>query len=109
MSICSPFFRPAPPNIACPYTKWILRRSLFFSGLFLLLLAAHLCHSGVLWEGETLPLASAMQMARGSTLYRDAWFDKPLLVPAVYLLWGARSGFALRIAGALYALLCCLL
>ena len=75
--------------------------------MFVLLLAAHLFHSGVLWEGETLPLASAMQMARGSVLYRDVWFDKPLLVPAIYLLWGARIGVVLRIAGALYALLCC--
>jgi hypothetical protein len=81
----------------------ILRRFPFFSLLFVLLLAAHLSHSGVLWEGETLPLASAMQMAHGSILYRDIWFDKPLLVPAIYLLWGAKSGIALRIAGATYA------
>ncbi len=46
-------------------------------------------------------------MTRGSTLYRDVWFDKPLLVPAIYLLWGARIGVVLRIAGAVYALLCC--
>jgi hypothetical protein len=87
----------------------ILRRSLFFAGLFALLLAAHLAHSAALWEGETLPLASALQMIRGSVLYRDVWFDKPPLVPAVYLLWGARIGPVLRVAGAVYAMLACLL
>lgn len=86
-----------------------LRRSLFFAGLFALLLAAHLAHSGVLWEGETLPLASALQMIRGSILYRDVWFDKPPLVSAVYLLWGAKIGPVLRVAGAVYALLACIL
>ena len=45
-----------------------------------------------------------MQMKRGMTLYRDVFFDKPLLVPAVYLLWGAQAGWALRLAGAVYAL-----
>jgi hypothetical protein len=75
--------------------------------LFLLLLAAHLLESGILWEGETLPLASAMQMLRGSVLYRDVWFDKPLLVPVIYLLWGAHIGPVLRIAGAVYALIAC--
>ncbi|HWE51628.1 MAG TPA: hypothetical protein VG273_17680 [Bryobacteraceae bacterium] len=84
-----------------------MRRFLFFAGLFLLLLTAHLFESGVLWEGETLPLASAMQMMHGGVLYRDIWFDKPLLVPAVYLLWGAHIGPALRIAGAIYALIVC--
>jgi len=75
--------------------------------LFLLLLGAHLCHAGVLWEGETLPLAAAMQMMRGSVLYRGVWFDKPPLVPGVYLLWGAHPGPVLRTAGAVYALLAC--
>src|SRR5438445_13356554 len=83
----------------------VLRRYLYFSALFAILLAAHLAHSGVLWEGEVLPLAVALQMKRGAVIYRDAWFDKPPLVPAVYLLWGAATGPALRVAGALYALL----
>lgn len=84
-----------------------LRRILFFTAIFLLLLAAHLAHTGVLWEGDTLPLASAQQMIHGGVLYRDIWFDKPLLVPAVYLLWGAEPGAVLRLAGAIYALLAC--
>jgi len=74
-----------------------------------LLLAAHLCHSGVLWGEEDLPLAAASRMLHGGVLYRDIWFDKPPLLPAVYLLWGARIGPVLRVAGALYAFLCCVL
>ena len=85
----------------------VLRRSLYFVALFILLLLAHLAHSGVLWEGEVLPLAVALQLKRGAVIYRDAWFDKPPLVPVVYLLWGAAIGPVLRIAGALYALLAC--
>jgi hypothetical protein len=77
--------------------------------LFALLLAAHLLHSGVLWAEEGLPLAAALQMVRGSVLYRQIWFDKPPLVPAIYLLWGAHAGAALRFAGAIYAFACCLL
>ena len=63
----------------------------------------------MLWEGETLPLAAALQMKRGAVLYRDVWFDKPPLVPAVYLLWGAATGAPLRMAGAVFDLLACLL
>jgi hypothetical protein len=74
-----------------------------------LLLAAHLCHSGVLWAEEDLPLAAGLRMLHGAALYRDVWFDKPPLVPAIYLLWGARIGAVLRVAGAIYALLACLL
>lgn len=60
----------------------------------------------MLWTEESLPLAAALQMKHGSVLYRDIWFDKPPLLPAIYLLWGVRIGAVLRIAGALYALLC---
>ena len=54
----------------------------------------------MLWAEEDLPLAAALQMGHGSVLYRDIWFDKPPLVPAIYLLWGAKIGPVLRIAGA---------
>jgi hypothetical protein len=37
-------------------------------------------------------------------IYRDVWFDKPPLVPAIYLLWGVKIGWLLRLAGAIYAL-----
>lgn len=66
-----------------------------------------MCHTSILWEGDTLPLAAAEQMLHGKVLYRDIWFDKPPLLPALYLLWGARPGWMLRLADALYALLSC--
>ncbi len=71
-----------------------------------LTLGAHWAHSGVLWADDTLPLASAMQVWRGQTLYGGVWFDKPPLVSWIYLLWGATDGTPLRVAGAVYALLC---
>lgn len=83
------------------------RTRLLFLTLFTLLLAARLCHLDILWAEETLPLAAAAQMARGKMLYRDLWFDKPPLVAATCLAWGARDGLPLRLAGALYALLAC--
>jgi len=58
----------------------------------------------VLWAEEDLPLAVALQMKHGAVIYRDVWFDKPPLVPAIYLLWGVKIGWLLRLAGAIYAL-----
>ena len=81
----------------------------FFAALFLLLLAARLCHIEILWAEEDLPMAAAVQMKLGKTLYRDAWFDKPPLLPSLYLAWGVRAGWVLRVAGALYALGACAL
>lgn len=63
----------------------------------------------MLWTEETLPLAAALQMKHASVLYRDIWFDKPPLLPVIYLLWGVRIGVVLRVAGALYGFLCCVL
>jgi hypothetical protein len=80
---------------------------LFFPILFMLVLAARLCHFDILWAEETLPLAAASQMERGKVLYRDLWFDKPPLLAWTYLAWDARDGFPLRLAGALYVLLAC--
>lgn len=77
---------------------------LFFLLLFLGVLAARLCHSGILWAEEGLPTAAAGEMLRGKVLYRDLWFDKPPLLAAVYLLWAAHTGWLLRLAGALYVL-----
>jgi hypothetical protein len=48
-------------------------------------------------------------MLHGKTLYLEAWFDKPPLVPAIYLLWGVQIGWVLRLAGALYAFAACLM
>jgi hypothetical protein len=86
-----------------------LRRNLFFLGLFAFLLAAHLRHAGVLWAEEDLPLAVALQMKHGATIYRDVWFDKPPLVPSIYLMWGVATGPLLRVGGAVYTLIACLL
>lgn len=82
---------------------------LFFAVLFAVLAASRLCHIGILWEGETLPLAAAVQMLDGKVLYRDVWYDKPPLAPAINLLWGGLTGWPLRLAGALYALGACAL
>ena len=86
-----------------------MRLRLFFAALFLTLLAARLCHVDVLWAEEDLPMAAADQMKFGKTLYRDVWFDKPPLLASIYLAWGVRTGWVLRVAGALYALLACAL
>ena len=83
------------------------KTSTFFALLCAALAASRLCHIGILWEGDALPIAAAGQMLGGRTLYRDIWYDKPPLVPAFYLLSGARPGWALRLEDALFALLCC--
>ena len=83
------------------------KSKLFFVLLFALLAATRLCHLGILWTEENLPMAAAQQMADGKTLYRDAWFDKPPLIAAFYVPLGARPGWPLRLTGALYALLVC--
>jgi hypothetical protein len=83
------------------------RTRLLFALLAVLLIAGRMCHNHILWEGDTLPLATAAQMLHGKALYREIWFDKPPLVPAIYLLSGAQPGWALRLEDALYALLAC--
>lgn len=84
-----------------------MKTPFFFVLLFALLLGARLCHLRVLWAEDNLPLAAAGQMLTGKTLYRDIWFDKPPLVAAINLLWAAKAGWPLRLAGSLYALLAC--
>jgi hypothetical protein len=77
---------------------------LIFLLLAVVVAAARLCHSRVLWADDTLPLAAAIDVARGKVLYRDVWFDKPALVAWINLLWGARAGVLLRLAGAAYVI-----
>ncbi|MGH9668311.1 MAG: hypothetical protein ACRD9L_28150 [Bryobacteraceae bacterium] len=81
-----------------------LALALLFGGL----LATRLCHAGIVWVEEAYPTAAAIQMLDGKVLYRDVWFDKPPLFPALYVLWDARTGVPLRIAGAVYIFLACL-
>lgn len=75
--------------------------------LFLGLLVARLCHSAIVWVEEAYPTAAAIQILDGKVLYRDVWFDKPPLSALVYLLWDARTGIILRIAGAVFVFACC--
>jgi hypothetical protein len=93
------------PNIIVCSVRF--NSKLFFVLLFALLAATRLCHLGILWAEENLPMAAAQQMVDGKTLYRDAWFDKPPLIAAFYAPLGARPGWPLRLTGALYALLVC--
>jgi len=76
----------------------------FFLLLFATLFGARLCHHGILWEPETLPMAAAKQMLLGKVLYLDIWYDKPPLVAVYYVLFGAQ----VRLAGAVYSLLGCI-
>lgn len=77
---------------------------IFYALLFALILLLRLCHSNIVWVEEGYPLAAASEMLRGKLLYNEIWFDKPPLFPAFYMLWGALTGWPLRIAGALYVL-----
>ena len=81
----------------------------FFAVLLVFLTALHFCHARVLWTEEDLPIAAARQILLGKALYSQIWFDKPPLVPLLYLLWGARIGLTLRLFGALYLWVCCLI
>jgi hypothetical protein len=58
---------------------------------------------------EAYPTAAAIQILNGKALYRDVWFDKPPLSAYLYLLWDARIGITLRIAGTVFIFLCCLM
>ena len=86
---------------------WRLSRRALFLALFAVVLALRLCHIAILWEGDAYPLAAAQQLLHGKMLYRDLWFDKPPLLPAAYLLFGAQPGWPLRLAGAGFVLLAC--
>jgi len=58
---------------------------------------------------EAYPTAAAIQILHGKGLYSNIWFDKPPLSAYLYLLWDARIGIPLRIAGAVFIFLCCLM
>jgi len=77
--------------------------ALLFAGIAI----ARLCHSGIVWVEEAYPTAAAIQILSGKMLYRDVWFDKPPLSALVFLLWDARIGVTLRIAGAAFVFACC--
>src|SRR5579862_2873842 len=79
-------------------TRW------WFAALAAVVIGARLLQSSVLWADDNLPLAAALQVALGKILYRDVWYDKPPLVVWIDLLWDARTGILLRLAGAAYVL-----
>lgn len=79
----------------------------FWVSLTGILLASRLCHLNILWADEDYHLAAAVQMLHGKMLYRDLWYDKPPLSAMVALLFGAWSGWPLRIAGSLFAAASC--
>lgn len=62
-----------------------------------------------MWVEEGYPTAAAIQILDGKALYRDVWFDKPPLSPYLYVLWDARIGWVLRVAGAIFVWLCSLM
>ena len=86
----------------------IRREKLVLVLLALGLLATRLTHSAIVWVEEAYPTAAAIQLLHGLPLYRGFWFDKPPLQAFIYLLWDARIGVPLRIAGAVFVFLCCL-
>jgi hypothetical protein len=82
---------------------------LFWSCLSAAVLASRLCHVNLLWADEDYHLAATIQTLHGKLPYRDFWYDKPPLNLAFYLTFGARTGWLLRVADALFVCLCCAL
>ncbi len=85
------------------------RDALFWSCLAAAIVASRLCHINILWADEDYHLAAAIQTLHGKLPYRDFWYDKPPLNLAFYLLFGAKTGMALRLADSAFVLLCCAL
>ncbi|GIU75233.1 MAG: hypothetical protein KatS3mg004_2320 [Bryobacteraceae bacterium] len=81
-----------------------MARPVVWLAIFVLALVPRLCHLRVVWVEEGYPLAAAAEMLHGRLLYRDLWFDKPPLFPALYLLAGAQPGWPLRLLGAAFVL-----
>ncbi|MEZ5403997.1 MAG: hypothetical protein R2729_30230 [Bryobacteraceae bacterium] len=84
-------------------------RRLAWAALFAAIGTLRLTQGDVLWVEECYPAAAAIQVLHGKLPYRDFVFDKPPLSIGFYLLFGAQTGVALRIAGSLYVLLCAFL
>lgn len=81
-----------------------MRAAIVFTLIAAGVVVARLFHASALWADDYLPLAAAMQVAHGKALYKEVWFDKPPLVAWIYLLWGARAGIWLRLAGSAYVI-----
>src|SRR5437016_984449 len=81
----------------------------FWISLTGILLLSRLCHVNILWADEDYHLAAAIQMLHGKMLYRDLWYDKQPLNAIVTLLFGALSGWPLRIAASVFTTASCVL
>src|SRR5215469_5565485 len=79
----------------------------FWTVIAAVLLASRLCHAYILWADEDYHLAAAIQILHGKMLYRDLWYDKPPLAALLTLLFAARDGWPLRVAGTVIALASC--
>jgi hypothetical protein len=75
--------------------------------LALVVIACRLAHVDLLWVEEAYGLAAAREILAGKSLYSQIWFDKPPIYAWIYLLWGAKTGLILRLAGAAHVLLSC--
>jgi hypothetical protein len=75
--------------------------------LFAFVLFWRLTQLHVLWIEEAYPMVGAIEYLHGRIPYREFWFDKPPGAIVFYALFGAAPGWALRIVGSLYVLLCC--
>ena len=84
-----------------------MTRRVVWPAIIVLVCATRFSHVNLLWIEEAYGSAAAAEVLRGQALYRDIWFDKPPLYALIYTLWGAASGWPLRIAGAAFVLLCC--
>jgi hypothetical protein len=80
---------------------------LFWIGLGSLLFLSRFAHRNILWADEDYHLAGAIQLLWGKFPYRDFWYDKPPLNLAWFLLFGAKAGVLLRVAGTLLDVGCC--
>src|SRR5215469_6777616 len=87
----------------------VRRDFVFWVCLSGVVLASRLVHVNVLWADEDYHLASAIQVLHAKVQYRDFWYDKPPLNLAFYLLFGAHTGIALRLADSAFVVLCCAL
>ncbi len=86
-----------------------MSRAGFWTCLSGIVLLSRLSHINVLWADEDYHLAAAIQVLHGKLPYRDFWYDKPPLNLAFYLLFGAHTGIALRIADSFFVVACCAL
>lgn len=81
------------------YLSWVALLAVVFAFRF--------TQRDILWVEEAYPAAAAIQIQQHDRhLYRDFQFDKPPFSAEIYRLWSGRTGWPLRLAGAIYVTLC---